>query len=503
MRTVLAAVVTVSLFFAVPPLGRGAEPPADWLKWLPPQATAVLSVDAQLLYKSQLAEKAGWAKRHAAGVPIDITSLSPDVARLLIASDLNLGNLNDTWRAGVVATGLPMTPERIARQVGGRVDTVVGRKAVVTPLNTVFVPVEPTLMVLRQPADRQAISRWLRESQQAGAAGPSAYLSQAVTGAAPIIAAIDATDVIDEADLVRRLDKSKALVGRPDVAALAHTLAGLKGLTLSVTVGADIRADLRLDFAESATALKPVLKDLVIEALNATGAGLDDLANWEVEVEGHAAHLRGTLTETSLKHVLGPFFPPAAGAAASRGGDGPAASPGQDAKQASLAFFTGLTGLLDELRTMKGLNLQTRSYWYNQYSRKIDALPILGVDPDLVQFGSTVSATLRGLAATATQTSAQGQVIESQRAAGTVQTPYTVGSYGSTWYGQPYGFGYTGVTEQAVNNYGAVNTLLAANEISEGKVRVQTWKNINDALADMRKKMTLKYQVEFPAAGEK
>src|SRR5262249_57231089 len=90
---------------------------------------------------------------------------------------------------------------------------------------------------------------------------------------------------------------------------------------------------------------------------------------------------------------------------------------------------------------------------------------------------------------------------DQNRASGTVATGYTnsVYGYGYDRYGNAVGVGYSAPATAYVTNEGQINNLLAVNMATETAMRIETWKNISDAMADARKKMTLKYQVEFPA----
>jgi hypothetical protein len=77
------------------------------------------------------------------------------------------------------------------------------------------------------------------------------------------------------------------------------------------------------------------------------------------------------------------------------------ASPGhlqQDPKAvASQRYFKSVTILIDELKQQKAPNYNKLAYWLYQYSQKIDNLPMLNVDPELMSYGASVSAALRGL----------------------------------------------------------------------------------------------------------
>ena len=70
------------------------------------------------------------------------------------------------------------------------------------------------------------------------------------------------------------------------------------------------------------------------------------------------------------------------------------------------------------------------------------------------------------------------------------------GSYAST---DAWGYQYTVPTTTAVdtNVVGQINNLMATAGANETVTRAQTWNNIDNATAQVRRKMTEKYQLEF------
>jgi hypothetical protein len=479
-----------------------AAPPAGWETWVPASATAVLVIDAKALSASPLAVRGGWAKRHAAGTATDVTSLPDGTKTILVASDLSPRTLDGSWRVGVIDLDKLVAVADLAARDGGRIDTVRNQPVVVTPRNMVLVPDGGTRVLARTPADRQEVGRWLAAAREKGP-GPSAYLRSAAGADAMIVAALDLTDATDAASVRPRLDAAAAATGLSpaDREGLARALAGMKGVTLTARVGEAIEAEIRLDFSEPVGRWKDVILPLFREALAAAGAELDDLAGWSARAEGTAAVLSGKLTEDSLHLAVSPFF---AARALSSAHPGVPAAGGADAKlEASLRYFRGLTGIVDKLRKMSNLTVQSRVRWYIEYAHKIDDLPVLNVDPELLKLGTDIATTFRALSNAAGNFNNRGVIISQNRQSAAV--PYVAGTaygYGYNRYGNPVGFGYAATGTAVVNNNLEINNLLAVNAVTESALRADTWKNINTAMADARKKMTQKYQVEFPTTGD-
>jgi hypothetical protein len=72
-------------------------------------------------------------------------------------------------------------------------------------------------------------------------------------------------------------------------------------------------------------------------------------------------------------------------------------------------------------------------------------------------------------------------------------------SQGSTASADAWGYQYTVPTNTNVDTgaVGQINNLMATAGANEAAIRHQTWNNIDTATAQIRRKMTEKYKVEF------
>jgi len=156
-------------------------------------------------------------------------------------------------------------------------------------------------------------------------------------------------------------------------------------------------------------------------------------------------------------------------------------SPGSPEKvaQASLTYFKSVSVLIDDLRKYLRTNRDNHSVYSDRYARKIDRLPILNVDDDLLAWGSNVAETLRGVAL-------------AKRAAGT-----RAGVRNSSVYGS-YSYNYDSNNAYGTRSNTSVKIQNSAEEqsIATG-VRYNSWKEIEDSTAAIRREMTKRYQIEF------
>ena len=136
----------------------------------------------------------------------------------------------------------------------------------------------------------------------------------------------------------------------------------------------------------------------------------------------------------------------------------------------------------------------------NKYAAKIDQLSVLNVDPELVDYGANAADLLRGGYNAIRTGAAETRVRQ-------VNTPmqYNYYSYGNT-YGYAYnGWGWGG----PVGDYGTYavadtaayrqqRTAIHAEErVKSGNQARTNIQELEKATADIRKKMTIKYQVDF------
>lgn len=150
-----------------------------------------------------------------------------------------------------------------------------------------------------------------------------------------------------------------------------------------------------------------------------------------------------------------------------------------------------------------GRTIAQNAVWCDQFARKIDKLPILGVDPELAAFGAYAADGLR-------QASETIKMIGAKKRVRQVNTPpqYDYYTYGTT-YGYSYRSGYGGSGYVPYGTYGTVAVpdtqaysrelaRVATEERVSGAADARTiFDQLEKATADIRRKMTMKYNVEF------
>jgi hypothetical protein len=186
--------------------------------------------------------------------------------------------------------------------------------------------------------------------------------------------------------------------------------------------------------------------------------------------------------------------------------------PAERAVAASTRYFKSVTQILDDLKADKSQTAKGQASWYDRYADQITKLPILDVDPGLIQFASATSEHLRAMGASLNGISLQLGYLKRQKIEGQVyNAPNYTGYYeGYNWYGGYWGGGIANLANNValyrsgtaggvttVNNY---NQIYQAqdNLVTQGNAaRIELWKQIDDETAKVRREMTQKYRTEF------
>jgi hypothetical protein len=491
-RPLLTTAGSIAALFVVTTLGRAG----DWPKMFdhPPAGANVIALvngeglrfgAAKLKQSKDAAQKAASA---------DLLAELPDhLKRAAIATNIDFDTLGQVWETTTATFDKPIPQVKaIADMQGGYVDQISGKSVVWSPRNRYIVPQGIDKVTVHLPANRPAVARWLRSLGQP--AQPLAdYLKKASERAfdgAALVLAVDMADTISATQATAKLAtlKSVATAGL-NTEALAKLIGDLHGITFTVTVSDQFMGQLQLDFGSSPAMLSTAGQAMVLEACSRRGVLLPELNEWKPAVEGNSFTLSGPLDAISVINLLSFFTsspstddatsqaPPSAGgnSASSASGGSTTAS----MADASKKYFTSVQRVLSECRNTKGLGPGERGMFNDRLSRKIDNLPLLNVDPALLDYGMNVAQLLRGAAV----------AIKSANVAAGGQK--AVQGSSSSYVGYYYS-GYS------FNDNSAYNESLTRQAHAEGmQQHVSNMQQIDNQTAEIRRAMTQKYMIEF------
>ena len=473
----------------------------DMLKTVPHEANALVMIDADKIRSSPFAQAQAKANVHQHMI------LPKEVDRVVLASNLDTANMKPISEVAIVSLKDKPSMAKIADTRGGKLENFGSEPAVLLPNNSYLVGLGSKLLGIQYPADRQHAARWARLARNSRGLQFGRYLQGASkypeAVGTDIILALDLEHVVSMETVRQNLNNSEVLKGKEvSLDQLSLLLASIQGTTLGIRVTDRASGSLRIDFTQDPSIMADFAKPLILEKLGELGAAIDDLNAWTSRVEGKTVFLSGTFSVDGLRKVLSivepPPLPVQQGAprrqVTSPSERDPMAYPSYD-------HYKEVEVLMTDLRKSSNPALGSSgqcAIWYERYAKKIDQLPILNVDPDLLDLSAGIAVSLRGLSG-------------SYRKVGTDSAKYSanpssywrggytgnVGSYGGYGYGR--GFYRTPGSFVAAKQTGPSPRSLAkrkgranVSETRSGKFQV-----MDEEMAKMRRHLTQKYGIEF------
>jgi len=466
---------------------------------LPAETSSVIAVNVAKILESPYAKEQQWAETMAENWEKQPQMVPPGVVRLVMGADVMPSTMQSVWE--VCLMQLKQMPEidALVQAEGGHLDRVWDKDAAVSPRNAYFIPLDNSLLAAVTPGERRAIAKWLRQPAKPEGSVTSEYIQ----GALKSLGA--QTDVLMAIDLegsfsvpkIRLFLEDSGIEGlqEENLDAMAMTVGSLKGITLNITIDQGASGKAVIDFDRDATELNAIAKPLMIESMNAMGMHLDDLKDWSFLATGKQVSAEGKLSDASLKRLLGVVQSPVPSVIAASAA--PAAPAASDPAAASQKYFKMVSANLDNLH--EGASMSQSAVWLRGAATRIDHLPMLNVDPALLEWGALVSSRLKQAAATLSVNQTQA----SSRVAG-VKNPDTEGqgtydNYGSGNYNNgDYHWDHNYTSRAAYENARMERRKVGQEQRAKGNA--EALKILNDMTGGRQKiraEMTEKYGVEF------
>jgi len=479
---------TFALFVVSFPSLMAADFPS-LLSQVPDDSNTITLIDVEALLKTPIAKAKGWDKRFRDGSADRPAYFPPEASKVVIASQVDmLRDFSSTWQAAVIDMKDDVNLDQVARAEGGYTDQVGKAKVVWAPSDAYFLAAGPTTLGLLTPANRQSIGRWSDQLQTARAGRLSDFLKEASESAgqgAQILIAIDAENVVQPHRVRARLQDSQASKVL-NIEETTQLLSSLKGLTLKIQLSDKAAADVRIEFGRAVKLSPEIAKALFIRALDTMGMSLPATDGLECSVSGMTINLTGDLDPDSLRRVLS-LTEMQTTKFSSLKEEKIEESSASDVAQLSLAYFQSIDSMLKDLRKRtKSSGTNNDAVWISRYAAKIDRLPILHVDEELLTYGEKLSETLHIMSGSRRMSTLEGSVASrAERSSAGVSTD----NYG-------YGYGAYNYTSPGEASRNAGNARLNAHAQGSA-VQIQGWTLIDEATLEIRKAMTKKYSIEF------
>jgi hypothetical protein len=493
----------------------------ELLPLLPKDANTLVVLRIRELTNSPRGQKEGWAAQHETEFLAGAANTPPWVKLFVRASREHPGAGGPAWTTVLIPLPEGYSMEDLAKREGTEVQQIDEHAAVWSPrYNGYFVDLTPPgdepLRVLGgiTPATRQDVARWLKELHRGlGVLGMSDYLTTAANDpSAQIMLAVDLQDMLDPVLIRYRIDGAAALQERPEAKpGLVILYQTLRGVKLTVRVEESTQAELRMDFGRKVGEEGQYAKPLLIELLNDMGAAIDELDDAAVEVDERTVTLRMPLSDESLRRVMSlataPPAPPGPPPPATEQPPTPPStgSTGADVT-ASRRYFNAVNRNIDDLGRAyaRAKSYARTAQWHQNFARRIDHLPATGVDLDLIDYGQSMSAKLRALAASLRGVAVQVNALEKSIVYNVYYDPgYGGWGYSPVWWGWR-GWGWSGPEwygqaprTEVTSNLQEVRAKQAEVVAASAPERDQIWQMINEERAAMQRTMVGRYGEAF------
>lgn len=467
---------------------------------LPMESDAIIAINLAKVLETPYAIENKWAENVADAWARKPVMIPPGSIRLLMASGLKADAMESAWELSLVEMKAVPPLETLIAGEGGHLDRVWDRNAVVSPVNAYFVPMENNVLASITPGNRMMVSRWVRAEVKPEGNLRSPYLrgiAAALSEDTHIVMAMDLDGAVSAPKAHQAMVETnvKELEGK-NLTGIASALSTLKGVTLFVRVTDKLNARAVVDFTKDVGPLGPVAKPLAIAVLDRVGFPLPDVGNWTFTVKGSQITAEGPMSDTGLRLLVGMIQTPipaatvaGAGSSTASGASGGAAPPPAaaplDPAQASLRYYKAVSGMIDNMKLPSSMSAGATTL--RQYSKRIEQLPILKVDPLLVEWGTMVSFKMRQAAGVGVMT--QSDI--NSRVAGERSS-----DYGGYYYDESGNYGST--ESWAASNTRERSRSVALAEKAEGQKQiVGLIEDLSTSRAQVRSKMVAKYNIEF------
>jgi hypothetical protein len=459
---------------------------------LPASSNAVIAVNVAKLLETPYAKSEQWTERSADAWAKQPLMIPPGAKRVLMAADVKTSSMDSNWEMSLLEMDKLPTIQELAKAEGGHIDRVWDKDAVASPINAYFVPLDGTTLASITPAERAAIAKWVRTPVKPEGNVTSDYIKGVLAtlgDTTDIVMALDLEGAFGVPNIRRWLDENEIKEIDPkQLDEVARLLGTMKGITLTITVKDDVNGKAVVELDRDAALLKPSAKSIMLGVMNTAGLRIDDIKQWTFDTSGKQITMAGKLSTPALRKLLSIVqspIPAATVATKQSAGSGEGSMPSSPA-EASQRYYKVIAANLDNFRP--GTSLAETATWGRATTKRIDQLPILNVDPALVEWGTMVSTRLKQAIASG----AVGQTQVNARVAGIADPGYTSYTYDNE-----------GNYQTDINRVEQENAKRQRRQASleqKAQAQEQAMRIINE-IAESRPKiraaMVEKYQVEF------
>jgi hypothetical protein len=388
-----AALIGTAMTFGASGLAAELDP----LVAVPGSCNAVAVVHMRALVNSPMGKKGKWFEEARRAYAEGLLSGPPWVKQIVQATTVASPTRSNPVTYSIYVMDRPSFIGDIAKHELAPVEKIAGHGAVASPRNVYFVQLAPGLVGAVQPANREAISGWVRALDEKQSVPIAAGLGDALRSrdGEQVIVVVNLKGMLNSRYVLNWLVGTPKLRATDDLEMLAKVLSSLKTARLAVRVSDGIVASLNLAFDSPVGKHKQAIEKAVAQWLDDAGARPQLLAAAKTTVSGHSLTFEVPLDVVGLRRLLSlvqsPHVPPREAL-------------GEEVRRpnavASAAYYDKVCDLLNSLlhKNADATEYEKTALWHERFARKIEGLSTTGVDPGLVRWGRDVSKELIALA---------------------------------------------------------------------------------------------------------
>jgi hypothetical protein len=483
-----------------------ADDLSDLLKRVPGDMNTVAVINVREINKSPRAVREKWRDNFETEYLAGAMAVPPWVTVVVIGSELHPHYLAQSRSLALIPTENTLNSEVIARRENGSVQTVGDLTLVSSPQRGYFGFPAAGIVGISSTMPRQDFARWVRSARKPEKPAISQYLQDAIAAHkdAHIVVAMDLQDALDPTATRTGLQRSAEVPKESELDSLVNVLVGARGLVLTAQVDDKTKTELRFEFSVPMEPFIPAVKRIWPKALEAAGMEISELKTAEPKADGKAVVFTAELTDTSLRRLLSVVSAP--GDSLEAENSTRISTPKDSAAlAASLRYYRAVNSALDDLRAqgdVKGLgdlkgrtDTITKNYvrsatLFDTYAARIEKLPLVNVDSTLVQYGTSVAAKLRAMAASLRGAKVQLEVYDSYKTTTWAASP---GAY----LGPRGGIGVGGGNVALSTNVQDLSNKQAELVAKLEPERAKLWGILETDRSTIRREMLEKYKIDF------
>jgi len=476
---------------------------------LPRSTNALVLLNVKRALASPLGEFEGWPKDLEKAFSAGITRVPAQADKFVLGAEIDFEYLKPIWEAAAIEMNTPVSLPKIIQKRGGSADTIESFAAGAMPEDTYLIQFDERTLGGIGPANRKLAVNWMRDMKEGLKLTP--YLQKAAnfsdSSGSEVILALDLYGAFSLEKIVAYLKQKPAVAqGDINIQRAAQFLSSVEGVRMGIRLNNPPIASVAIDCEKKCDLDAQGAKDALLQILADGGVLLEEMREWKCTVEDRQVSLSGKLTKDGLRRVLSLVDSPTSSASTSATANTsktePAtvsADPKQLTAEKTKQHYLAVTEMFDDLKKdLKTIdNLNANATYFDRYAKRIERLPLLNVDPIMLDYSAYVAGSLRAASAGVRTMGIRGGSRQAQVDSSDVQYDY---SYG-------YRSGWNGTTAWAVPNTYGVDEYKA---VAQDRRKIRTEEkgiaatdihkirdNVIDATTKVRRTMTEKYQIEF------